>query len=75
MGAVDGVEYAFYFFVERVTEILRGGEATLYILQRLGWGSTARLLSVPPFIWSVELGYRVVARNRRFFSRFMFRRE
>jgi len=25
-------------------------------------------------VWGVELGYQLVARNRRLFSRFMFRR-
>ncbi len=57
-------------------EILRAGRATLFILERLGWGyGLPRLLRLPPFIQFVELGYRVIARNRTFFSRFLFRHE
>jgi len=55
-------------------EILRAGRATLFILERLGWGyGLPRLLWLPPFIQFVELGYRVIARNRTLFSRFLFR--
>ena len=52
--------------------VLRAGRASLFILEGLGYRS-ARLGMAPPFAWAVELGYRIVARNRRFFSRFMFR--
>jgi predicted DCC family thiol-disulfide oxidoreductase YuxK len=55
--------------------ILRAGRACLFILERIGWGRWARLLTVPPFLWLVELGYWIVARNRSFFARFLFRRE
>jgi predicted DCC family thiol-disulfide oxidoreductase YuxK len=55
--------------------VLRAGRAALFIFEELGWGWIARLLALPPFIWAVELGYRVIANNRRLFSRFMFRRE
>ena len=51
--------------------VLRAGRATLFILQELGWGWIARILTVPPFIWAVELGYRFVASHRSFFSRFL----
>jgi hypothetical protein len=34
-----------------------------------------RLAARRPFIWLVELGYWVVARNRPFFGRFLFRSE
>ncbi len=54
-------------------EILRAGRAMLFVLGELGWGGWARILAVPPFVWIVEIAYRIVARNRRFFSRFMFR--
>jgi predicted DCC family thiol-disulfide oxidoreductase YuxK len=53
--------------------VLRAGRATLYILERIGWGRFARFLGYPPMIWFVELGYWIVANNRRFFSKFMFR--
>lgn len=55
--------------------LLRGGRATLFILERLGWGWFARLLALPPLVWGVELLYRLVAANRPFFSRFLFRHE
>lgn len=54
---------------------LRAGRAVLATLALIGWPRTARLLSLPPLIQLVELGYGVVAANRRFFSRFLFRQE
>jgi predicted DCC family thiol-disulfide oxidoreductase YuxK len=56
-------------------DTLRAGRAALFILRGVGWRWTARILSVPPLVWFVELGYWVIARNRRFFSRFLFRRQ
>ena len=54
-------------------EILRSGRAILFVLQVLGIGfGFPRLLALPPFIWFVEIGYFIVARNRPFFSRFLF---
>jgi predicted DCC family thiol-disulfide oxidoreductase YuxK len=55
--------------------VLRAGRACLFVLEQLGWGWKARLLTLPPFLWAVELGYRIVAANRPFFSRFLFRNE
>lgn len=55
-------------------DVIRAGRATLFVLERTGWGLLARFLRYPPMIWFVELGYLVVARNRIFFSKFMFRR-
>jgi predicted DCC family thiol-disulfide oxidoreductase YuxK len=54
--------------------VLRAGRAALYLLGRLGHPRWARLLALPPFLWAVELGYWLVARNRAFFSRLVFRR-
>ena len=51
--------------------VLRAGRATLFILRQLGY--PLGVFTLPPFVWGVELGYQVVARNRRLFSRFMFR--
>src|SRR5258708_39734755 len=56
-------------------KVIRAGRATLFILEHLGWGLWARLLAVPPFIWLVELGYWIVAKNRPIFAKFLFRRE
>src|SRR5262249_25440456 len=54
---------------------LRAGRASLFVLANLGWGWIARLLALPPFVWLVEIVYRIVASNRGFFSRFLFTRE
>ncbi len=51
----------------------RAGRACLFILDGLGWHRVARFLAVPPFIWLVELSYRIVAANRPLFSRYLFR--
>ncbi|MFN3650512.1 MAG: thiol-disulfide oxidoreductase DCC family protein [Armatimonadota bacterium] len=55
--------------------LLRAGRASLYLLQHVGWGPLAALLCWPPFIWVVEAVYWLVARNRGFVSRFLFRGE
>lgn len=56
-------------------KVLRAGRAVLFALREIGWVWTARLLSIPPLIWCVELGYAVVARHRKLFARFLFRTE
>lgn len=54
--------------------LLAGGRATLFVLERIGWWPRlVRVLRRPPLVWGVELGYRIVARNRPFFARFLFR--
>ena len=53
--------------------VLRAGRAAMFALQLLGWRRLGRVMSWPPFIWFVELGYWIVARNRIFFSKFAFR--
>ena len=55
--------------------VLRAGRAVLCTLEQVGWRRTAAILSTPPLIWAVEIGYRVVADIRSFFSRFLFRDE
>ena len=55
--------------------ILRAGRASLFMMERCGFKWSARVMRVPPLVWAVELGYYVVASNRRFFGKFMFRRE
>jgi hypothetical protein len=55
---------------------LSAGRAILFALEETGWHpGAARLAARRPFIWLVEIGYRVVARNRAFFGRFLFRSE
>jgi hypothetical protein len=53
-------------------EILSAGRATLFVLEKLGYRRVARLLRVPPLVWLVELGYRIVARNRTIVARLLF---
>jgi predicted DCC family thiol-disulfide oxidoreductase YuxK len=50
---------------------LRGGRAVLFVTEQLGWRRTSRVLGLPPLVWLVELGYRLVARNRRLVSRLL----
>ena len=61
--------------VTRDGQVLRGGVASLFILRRLGFNRVlVAALGVPPLSWCVRLGYRLVADNRQFFSRILFRR-
>jgi hypothetical protein len=53
--------------------VLKAGRASMFVLDQCGYSWQARLLLLPPFIWAVELGYRIVERNRPFFARFLFR--
>ncbi len=53
--------------------LLRAGRAALVLAGELGWRRSSRLLSYPPLIWFVELGYALVARNRRLVDRIFFR--
>lgn len=53
--------------------VLRAGRASLYVLERAGWTWRARILGVPPLVWLVELGYRLVAANRDLAGRLLFR--
>ena len=53
---------------------LSGGRAVLFVLAQVGWRpGLVRFASQRPFVWAVELGYGIVARNRSLFSRFLFR--
>jgi predicted DCC family thiol-disulfide oxidoreductase YuxK len=51
----------------------RAGRACLTVLYLMGYGRLSNLLRRRPFVWLVECGYWLVARNRSFFSRFLFR--
>ena len=53
---------------------LSAGRAMLFVLEAIGWHpNVVRLAGRRLFIWAVELGYWIVARNRLFFGRFLFR--
>jgi predicted DCC family thiol-disulfide oxidoreductase YuxK len=55
-------------------DVLRAGRACLWVLERIGFPRLARVLAVPPLVWFVEVGYWLVARNRRLASRVLFRK-
>jgi len=55
-------------------EVLRGATALVFIYEKLGY-TAATLGRHRPLIWGLDAGYALVANNRRFFSRFLFRRE
>ncbi len=57
----------------REGETLRAGRAMLFITQQLGWRQLSSFCMWPPMIWIVEAGYVLVANNRQFFSRLLFR--
>lgn len=48
---------------------LAGARAVLKVLEHTGWGGWARLLASRPLVDVLELGYRLVARNRHRLSR------
>ena len=54
--------------ITRDGQILSAGRGSIFVLRQLGWRWLG-LLSVPPLIWLVEVGYAIVARNRPFFFR------
>ena len=55
---------------------LSAGRAILYALEEIDWHPRlVRLAARRPFLWAIELGYWIVARNRSFFGRFLFRAE
>jgi len=68
---------ALYYACERAVHVvkadgtvLRAGRASVFVMDQIGWHTAALILFLPPFIWAVELGYRIVAANRPFFARF-----
>ena len=52
--------------------LLSAGRASLCVLRLLGYTRMVRTLSCRPLVWGVELGYWLVAGNRRFFSWLLF---
>lgn len=51
---------------------LSGGRAILFALQEIGWHpAIVAMLRRRPFVWPVDLGYRIVAANRSRLSRFL----
>lgn len=54
--------------------ILGGAKAVMFIKSKTGWGWFAKILSLPPFIWLLQLTYRIVANNRHAFSKWFYRK-
>ena len=55
-------------------QIERAGRACLTVLQLIGCPSIlVRFMRIPPLIWTLEIGYWLVARNRSLFSKIFFR--
>ncbi len=51
--------------ITRTGEVIRAGAAGLFIMRELGFRRSALTLGLPPFLPFVELGYWLMARNRR----------
>lgn len=47
----------------------------LFVGGRMGYGGITWLGWIPPNVWMLQLGYRVMARHRPFFASFLFRSE
>ena len=57
-----------------IGHIERAGRACLTVLALIGWPPfIIDRLRQPPMIWTLEIGYWLVARNRFFFSKILFR--
>ena len=55
---------------------LSAGRAILFVLEEIDWHpGIARLARRRPFVWLIDLGYWIVARNRSFFGKLLFRGE
>jgi predicted DCC family thiol-disulfide oxidoreductase YuxK len=49
--------------------VLRGGRASLLILHIIGYRTTAKVLGYWPLSWCIDVGYKLVARNRHVLAR------
>ena len=55
---------------------MKAGRAALFVLEEIGYPRwLVRPFTWPPLVWFTELGYWIVARNRPFFSKFLFTTE
>jgi predicted DCC family thiol-disulfide oxidoreductase YuxK len=52
---------------------IKAGRAGMFVLEEIGYPRwLVRPFTWPPLVWLTELGYRFVANNRPFFSKFLF---
>jgi len=54
-------------------EYLGGGDAVIKLFEVMGWKIISRLLGLPGLRQLTKIIYQVVAKNRDFLSRFLFR--
>jgi predicted DCC family thiol-disulfide oxidoreductase YuxK len=56
--------------------VIKAGRAVMFILEEIGYPHwLVRPFTWPLLVWLTELGYRIVADNRPFFSKFLFTRD
>ena len=51
-----------------------GAEAAIKVLEIIGYSSLSKVLALPGFSLATDLSYRLVASNRKLFSKVLFRR-
>jgi predicted DCC family thiol-disulfide oxidoreductase YuxK len=57
-------------------QVLRAGRAVMFVLLEVGYPAWLIWpLTWPPLVWFTELGYWLIANNRMFFSKFLFKKE
>ena len=59
--------------IKRNGEILNGGRAALFLGRFTRWNRLARVGEWPMFLPLVEMGYKIVANNRPFFSKLVMK--
>ena len=59
--------------VTRQGIVFKAGSACLFILEQIGYKTLAQIGRTYPLIWLIEWGYWLVARNRRWIGRLLFR--
>jgi predicted DCC family thiol-disulfide oxidoreductase YuxK len=56
--------------------VIKAGRAVMFILEEIGYSCWfVRPFTWPPLVWCTELGYRIVANHRSFFSKFLSSRD
>lgn len=61
--------------ITREGKQISGGRSVLFVLRAVGWHPLlTRIASTLPFVWAVDAGYKVVARNRTLVSRLLLGR-
>lgn len=57
-------------------QIISAGRAGMFVFEAVGYPRwLVRPFTCPPLVWLTELGYKIVANNRSFFSKIMFKNE